>query len=219
MRSRYDPRNVPGAQKPTQTTRGKDGALEANEAEVRQPYVVPRHRLVFAVWLTVLALPILVIDNIPRTEARAASVKVDASRAPESSTTELPTTTTIVVTTSVAPDTAPAKTTKTTPTTSAPKPVAKPIVTAPTTTATTQPPNTQQGGATWYDYRPGECAHVSLPRGTVVTVTSLENGATTTCVVTDRGPYGSGRIIDLDRATFAQLADPDRGLIQVEISW
>lgn len=181
---------------------------------MRQPYVVPRHRLVFAVWLTVLALPILVIDNIPKTEARAASVKVDASRAAESSTTELSTTTTIVVTT-VTPETAAPDTT---PATAAPTPAPK-IVRAPTTTATTQPPNTQTGGASWYDYRPGECAHVSLPKGTVVTITSLENGATATCVVTDRGPYGSGRIIDLDRATFAQLADPARGLIQVEISW
>ncbi len=38
---------------------------------MRQPYVVPRHRLLFAAWLTALALPILVIDNIPKTEARA----------------------------------------------------------------------------------------------------------------------------------------------------
>src|SRR3954466_5834744 len=70
--------------------RRKDGALEAQEAEVRQPYVVPRRRLVFAVWLTVLALPILVIDNIPRTEARATPVKVEAARA--SSTTATTTT-------------------------------------------------------------------------------------------------------------------------------
>ena len=207
---------MPGAQKPTQTTRGKDGALEANEAEVRQPYVVPRHRLVFAVWLTVLALPILVIDNISKTEARAAGVKVEATRATEPSTTELSTTMTIVVTTSVTSDSA---SPETTPITAAPRLAPKPIVTAPTTTTTTQPPNTQQGGASWYDYRPGECAHVSLPKGTVVTITSLENGATATCVVTDRGPYGSGRIIDLDRATFAQLADPARGLIQVQITW
>jgi rare lipoprotein A (peptidoglycan hydrolase) len=60
---------------------------------------------------------------------------------------------------------------------------------------------------------------VSIPRGTVVTVTSLETGARTTCVVTDRGPYSGGRIIDLDRATFAKLADPARGVIQVEITW
>ncbi len=152
---------------------------------MRQPYVVPRHRLVFAVWLTVLALPILVIDNIPKTEARAASVKVEDTRATEPSTTVLPTTTTIVVTTETPPQTASADTT---PITAGPKLAAKPVVktTTTTTTTTTTPPSTQQGGASWYDYRPGECAHVSLPKGTVVTITSLENGASTTCVVTDR---------------------------------
>ena len=46
---------------------------------MRQPYVVPRRRLLFAVWLTVLALPILVLDNIPRTEAHAASVKTEVA--------------------------------------------------------------------------------------------------------------------------------------------
>jgi rare lipoprotein A (peptidoglycan hydrolase) len=185
---------------------------------VRQPYVVPRHRLVFAVWLTVLALPLLVLDNIPRTEARAASVKVDAPRA-ETTTTEAPTTTTTVVesTTVATEDTTP----ETTVTTAAPKPkVAAVKAPAPSsTTTTTAPPTTQQGGASWYDYRPGECAHRTLPKGTVVTITSLENGASTTCVVTDRGPYEAGRIIDLDRATFAELKDPSSGVVQVEISW
>jgi len=53
----------------------------------------------------------------------------------------------------------------------------------------------------------------------VVTVTNLANGAQVTCVVTDRGPYDYSRIIDLDRDTFAHLADPTRGVIQVEITW
>jgi rare lipoprotein A (peptidoglycan hydrolase) len=211
---------VPGTRSHADHQREKDGALEANEAEVRQPYVVPRHRLVIAVWLTVLALPILLLDNIPKTEARAASVTVDATRASETTTTVLPTTTAESTTVAAAEV---ASSPESTPATAAPKTTVKVAVTAPpprpSTTTTTAPPNTQQGGASWYDYRPGECAHVSLPKGTVVTITSLENGASTTCVVTDRGPYGSGRIIDLDRATFAQIADPARGVVQVEISW
>jgi rare lipoprotein A (peptidoglycan hydrolase) len=186
---------------------------------VRQPYVVPRHRLVFAVWLTVLALPLLVLDNIPRTEARAASVKVDAPLV-ETTTTVEPTTTTIVEPTTVD---AIAVSPETTPVTAAPKPktaTAKAPAPAPsTTTTTTAPPNTERGGASWYDYRPGECAHKTIPKGTVVTIRSLESGASTTCVVTDRGPYEAGRIIDLDRATFAQLKDPSSGVVQVEISW
>jgi rare lipoprotein A len=188
---------------------------------VRQLYVVPRHRLAFAVWLTVLALPILVIDNIPNTEARAASVKVEAVRESGPTTTTRPTTTT-----SSTPIAGEAPITAAPPSTTAPKQqariVAPTTTTAPkttTTTTTTAPPNSQRGGASWYDYRPGECAHVSIPKGTVVTITSLENGASTSCVVTDRGPYSGGRIIDLDRATFAQLADPARGVVQVEITW
>jgi rare lipoprotein A len=184
---------------------------------VRQPYVVPRHRLVFAVWLTVFALPILVLDNIPKTEARAASVKVEAPRAATTVTSAAPTTTTIVVETTTAAVADAAAAPDTTPATAAPKP--KTVVTVAPTTTTTAPPNIQEGGASWYDYNPGECAHVSIPKGTVVTITSLETGATTTCVVTDRGPYQAGRIIDLDRATFAQLADPARGVVQVQISW
>src|SRR3954466_9513919 len=97
--------------------RRKDGALEAQEAEVRQLYVVPRRRLVFAVWLTVLALPILVIDNIPRTEARAASVRTESARAGAPSSTS--TTVGVATTVDTTPATdAPASTTATT----APKP-------------------------------------------------------------------------------------------------
>jgi rare lipoprotein A len=192
---------------------------------VRQLYVVPRRRLAFAVWLTVLALPILVIDNIPRTDARAAAVKLEASAASSSTTTSSTTTSTSApaatevgtVDAGFAADAAPSTTT------TAPRRAAvaapRSTTTSTTTTTTTAPSNTERGGASWYDWHPGECAHRTLPKGTVVTVTNLANGATTSCTVTDRGPYGAGRIIDLDRGTFAQIADPSQGIIQVEISW
>jgi len=48
---------------------------------------------------------------------------------------------------------------------------------------------------------------------------SLFPGATATCVVTDRGPYGGNRIIDLDDGTFAQLAPLSAGVIDVVITW
>jgi rare lipoprotein A len=79
--------------------------------------------------------------------------------------------------------------------------------------------NTESGGATWYRHAAGECAHKTLARGTVVTVTNQANGATATCTVTDRGPYGDGRIIDLDVTVFEQLAPLDAGVIQVVITW
>ena len=197
---------------------------------MRQLYVVPRHRLLLAAWLTALALPILVIDNIPRTEARAqASVEVVAPDAID----KAPTTAAAAPTTTAAPATTAAPTTQAPSTTAPPRKAAAPLAapattqprattTAPAPPATTQvatEPNAQEGGASWYDYNPGECAHQTIPKGTVVTVTNLANGASTTCVVTDRGPYGAGRIIDLDRSTFAQLADPSAGVIQVRITW
>jgi rare lipoprotein A len=40
-------------------------------------------------------------------------------------------------------------------------------------------------------------AHLTLPLGTVARVTNLRNGATTTVVISDRGPYTRGRILDL----------------------
>jgi rare lipoprotein A len=201
---------------------------------VRQPYVVPRRRLFFAVWLTVVALPVLLIDNIPRTEARATPIEaVSADAIDVASTASAPPSTTTanpadLVTTSVelrAPTTSRLPMTTTSPTTTAAKPPAtatSPPRTAPPPTSpptTAAPANQQTGGASWYDYNPGECAHPSIPKGTVLTVTRLGTGASVTCVVTDRGPHGAGRIIDLDRGTFAQLADPSSGVIEVRITW
>jgi rare lipoprotein A len=201
---------------------------------VRQPYVLPRRRLFFAVWLTVVALPVLAIDNLPRTDARAAPIEAVSADAIDvattattpPSTTALPANPADLVPTSVglrAPATT-RPTTTTSPTTTAPRPRTQATSPPPTAPPPALPPavehpNEQTGGASWYDYNPGECAHPSIPKGTVVTVTSLATGASATCVVTDRGPHGAGRIIDLDRGTFAQLADTNAGVIEVRITW
>ncbi|HVW31334.1 MAG TPA: G5 domain-containing protein [Acidimicrobiia bacterium] len=83
------------------------------------------------------------------------------------------------------------------------------------------PPNgSQMGGASWYRYKPGTCAHRTLPKGTVVKVTNLDNGQTTTCTVADRGPFVAGRIIDLDRSVFMAIASsPGQGVMRVRIEW
>jgi rare lipoprotein A len=181
----------------------------------------------FAVWLTVVALPILAIDNIPRTDARAAAVTVVAPDAVEPPTTAAPASTTTpaepAAPTTDAPSTSAPPATHA-PTTTAPNAKAKaPPTTAPKAAA---PPvtapvsrNEQDGGASWYAYNPGQCAHPTIPKGTVVTVTRISTGVSVTCVVTDRGPYDGGRIIDLDRSTFARLADPGAGVIEVRITW
>ena len=71
---------------------------------------------------------------------------------------------------------------------------------------------TQKGKASYYSKRAtgsrtasGErlhhdsltCAHRSYPFGSMLRVTNLSNGKSVDVKVTDRGPYGRGRIIDL----------------------
>lgn len=73
------------------------------------------------------------------------------------------------------------------------------------------------GIASWYDYRQGQCAHKSIPKGTKVRVRANEREVY--CTVTDRGPYIAGRIIDLDRRDFSKLAPYSSGTVRVEITW
>ena len=78
---------------------------------------------------------------------------------------------------------------------------------------------TQSGKGTWYGAPSMTAAHRSLPFGTVVRVTNLENGRTVTVTIRDRGPYGDGRIIDLSKDAFAQLSSLSDGVIPVRIRW
>lgn len=89
----------------------------------------------------------------------------------------------------------------------------------PTTTTTTRPKNSQTGDGSWYETKDGICAHRTLPFGTVVTITNLANGKSTTCTIGDRGPYVDGRIIDMDKQTYAQISDNATGVISVRIEW
>lgn len=108
-------------------------------------------------------------------------------------------------------------------TTAAPKTTAA----APQATAAPDPSgNTEEGWATWHSYDnddprwgPRPCAHKTLPKGTVVTITYLKTGASTTCIVRDRGPYGPGGVIDLDPEIFSELTHTDVGKIKVRLTW
>jgi rare lipoprotein A (peptidoglycan hydrolase) len=103
----------------------------------------------------------------------------------------------------------------------APAPAPRPKAAPTTTTAppTTTPARSQSGKASWYDHKPGVCAHRSLPFGTVVTVTSLANGRQVRCTVGDRGPYVNGWILDLHPQEFSRLAPTSDGVISVRINW
>lgn len=81
----------------------------------------------------------------------------------------------------------------------------------------------QIGQASWYDFcrREGDyAAHLTLPFGTRVTVTNLDNGKQVTVVINDRGPYGvPGRIIDLCDSAFAKIAPLGQGVADVRLTW
>lgn len=140
----------------------------------------------------------------------------------------------------------PASTTSTT----APKAKAKPTTTTteaptststapPTTTTTTEPPSppperktappaspdegTQQGDVSWYDLpgtRTGVCAHRSIAKGTVVTVTNLNTGESITCTVNDRGPFtDDGKVLDLAKDDFVRLAPLEKGVFPARLDW
>ncbi|MFN2590663.1 MAG: RlpA-like double-psi beta-barrel domain-containing protein [Actinomycetota bacterium] len=77
----------------------------------------------------------------------------------------------------------------------------------------------EYGDATWYGCDGMHAAHKTLPFGTPVTVTNLDNGATVTVTINDRGPYAEGRIIDLCDGAFAQIAPLGQGVAHVKISY
>ncbi|MDO5092707.1 MAG: septal ring lytic transglycosylase RlpA family protein [Propionibacteriaceae bacterium] len=59
-------------------------------------------------------------------------------------------------------------------------------------------------------------AHKTLPFGTKVKVTNPATGKSVTVRINDRGPYISGRCLDLTTAAFAAIADPGQGVVQVD---
>ena len=82
------------------------------------------------------------------------------------------------------------------------------------------PRGQQEGGASWYRYKPGTCAHRTLPKGTVVKVINVKTGRSANCTVADRGPFIAGRIIDLDHSVFLAIAEsPGQGVVRVRIEW
>lgn len=60
-------------------------------------------------------------------------------------------------------------------------------------------------------------AHRALKMGTVLRVTNLDNGRTTTVRINDRGPYVHSRIIDLSAAAARELDMKQDGLARVRI--
>ena len=79
--------------------------------------------------------------------------------------------------------------------------------------------NSQTGKASWYRIGGMTAAHRSLPMGTVVRVTNLNNGKQVTVTIRDRGPFVDGLIIDLSEEAFSHIAATSTGVVPVKIEW
>jgi rare lipoprotein A len=90
----------------------------------------------------------------------------------------------------------------------------------------------QTGEASWYGHRfhgkltsSGEvynqyaftAAHPTLPEGSRVKVTNLDNGKSVTVRVTDRGPFADGRIIDVSHRAAKSLGMVEDGTAKVRV--
>lgn len=60
-------------------------------------------------------------------------------------------------------------------------------------------------------------AHRTLPFGTLVRVTNLDNGRTVVVRITDRGPHRRGRVIDLSRRAAKEIDMIRSGTARVRI--
>jgi rare lipoprotein A len=60
-------------------------------------------------------------------------------------------------------------------------------------------------------------AHKSLPFGTKVRITNLQNDKTVEIVINDRGPYVEGRIVDVSKAAAEKLGFINQGIAEVKL--
>ncbi len=68
-----------------------------------------------------------------------------------------------------------------------------------------------------YDRRSLTAAHKRLAFDTRVRVTNLDNGRSVVVRINDRGPFVRGRIIDLSRAAFSEIAQTRLGIVDVRV--
>ncbi|OWL91477.1 septal ring lytic transglycosylase RlpA family protein [Halopseudomonas aestusnigri] len=60
-------------------------------------------------------------------------------------------------------------------------------------------------------------AHRTLPFGTRVQVTNLDNGRSVVVRINDRGPFVRGRVIDLSKSAFTRIGQVSSGLLPVKV--
>ncbi len=69
----------------------------------------------------------------------------------------------------------------------------------------------------FYDERQLTAAHRTLPFGTRVRVTNLDNRKSVVVTIIDRGPFSSGRIIDVSRRAAKRLGFIAQGTARVRL--
>jgi rare lipoprotein A len=79
-----------------------------------------------------------------------------------------------------------------------------------------EPQRLATGG--WFNPNAMTAAHKTLPFGTRVRVTHLGNGRSVDVKINDRGPYVSGRIIDLSKAAAGLLGMQNQGVAKVKVT-
>lgn len=77
---------------------------------------------------------------------------------------------------------------------------------------------TNNGMGTWYSYG-GQLTAASpwLPMGSYCEVENTANGKRVIVRINDRGPFGTNRIIDLEKTAFAKISDLGAGVIDVKV--
>ncbi len=68
-----------------------------------------------------------------------------------------------------------------------------------------------------FDMHAHTCAHREYPFGTIVRVTNVKNGKEIECTVNDRGPFVSGRDIDLSYGTAMAIGLLSTGRVYLEV--
>lgn len=59
-------------------------------------------------------------------------------------------------------------------------------------------------------------AHRTLPFGTKVKLTNPKTGESVVVTINDRGPFHPGRAMDISKAAFDSIGNPDSGILAIE---
>lgn len=60
-------------------------------------------------------------------------------------------------------------------------------------------------------------AHRTLPLGSKIKVTNVDNGKSVEVTVNDRGPFVKGRVVDLSKSAFSSIGSLSSGVITVQL--